>query len=138
MASFKGYLLKAVKTGKIFNSGWIEIESYSSTPNQREEISAKRDDYTRNLIRVTAPGKKTAIEFTVSSCDLKTKMEIQDFFYAGETDHLQRKIELEYWNDEDNKYETGFFYRPDIKFTISEHGKTDIKYKPLDISLVEY
>lgn len=138
MADFKGYLLKAVKTGQIFNSKWIEIESYSSAPNQREEISAKRDDYTRNLIRVTAPGNKTAIEFTTTSCNLQTKMQIQNFFYAGETDHLQRKIELEYWNDEENKYKTGFFYRPDIKFTIETHGKNDIKYKPLEISLVEY
>lgn len=138
MAQFKGYLLKAVKTGQIFSSKWLEAESYSTTPNQREEISAKRDDYTRNLIRVTAPGKKTAIEFTTNACNLKTKMQIQDFFYSGETDHLQRKIELEYWNDEDNRYKTGFFYRPDIKFAIKTHSGNDIKYKELEISLVEY
>lgn len=138
MAAFKGYLLKALKTGKIFNPAWMEIESYEATPNQREEISAKRDDYTRDLIRVTAPGTKTAISFSTIPCGLAVKQEIQNFFYSGETDHLQRKIQLEYWNDEDNKYDSGFFYRPDIKFGIKTLDGSDIRYKSLEISLVEY
>ena len=139
MADFKGYLLKAVKTGEVFPHELIAYESYSSTPNQREEIKAYRDDNTRNLTRVTAKGRKTSIEFTSKQeLTLAEKKKIQKWFTNGESNSAQRKIEIEYWNDEDNDYKTGEFYRPDIVFQIRKISNSKIWYNAITISLVEY
>ena len=139
MDEFRGYLLKAVSTGTIFPHKYIALESYSSEPNHREEIKAYRDDNTRNLTRVTAEGTKTSLSFTTRpNLHLKEKQEIQKFFTDAESVALERKIQLEYWNDESNTYKTGYFYRTDTKFPIKQIMDDDILYKEMTISLVEY
>lgn len=139
MASFEGYLLKATATNEEFPLNYIAWESYDSTPNQREEIKAYRDENTRDLVRVTAKGKKTKIKFTTKQgLHLNDKKTIQKWFTDAESNHAQRKINLKYWNDEDNKYETGDFYRPDINFKIRKVEENDLIYEALDITLVEY
>jgi hypothetical protein len=115
--AFEGYLLKS--GNDIFPHKYIEFSSWDSTPNQREEIKAYRDDNTRNLTRVTAAGRKTAIAFkTRDNLTLAEKQEIQNFFTSHETNAAERKIPLTFWNDESNSYMTGDFYRPNIKFPI--------------------
>ena len=140
--NFKGYLLKAVKTNQIFPMEYINYESWNSTPKQREELKAYRDDNTRNLTRITAEGMKSVFAFeTRTSLHLEDKMLIQNFFYNAEEDseaHHQRKVQLEYWNDETNDYETGYFYRPDIQFPIRKIVGNDIIYGPLKFEFVEY
>jgi len=140
--AFEGYLIKAIndktKAETIMNNKWIVLESYKTTPNVREEIKAKRDDYSRNLTRVTATGTKTSITFSVPACGLATKKAVQKFFTDNEVDKLQRKIHLRYWNDEANDYRTGYFYRTDIEFTIKRINGNDILYAPFEITLVEY
>lgn len=139
MSNFRGYLLKATANNKIFPQKYIALESYSSEPNHREEIKAYRDDNTRDLTRITAEGTKTSISFTTrNNLHLAEKEEIQKFFTSAESVALERKITLEYWNDEENIYKTGVFYRPDIKFQIKQIMEDDIVYKEITISLVEY
>lgn len=139
MSNFRGYLLRAVATNTIFNNHYILYETWNCTPNQREEIKAYRDDNTRDLYRITAQGTKTALSFTIKSgLHLSDKMAIQEFFTNAEINHLERKIQLEYWNDEDNEYKIAYFYRPDIKFTMRKVTDDDIIYKEFDIDLIEY
>lgn len=139
MSAFKGYLLRATSNDEIFPNKYIVLEGWDSTPNQREEIKAWRDDNTRDLFRITAEGTKTAVTFKVkANLHLADKMAIQEFFTRNESVALERKIELEYWNDEDNTYKTAYFYRPDIKFTIKKLTEDDIIYKEFTIDLVEY
>lgn len=135
--AFSGYLLKS--GNDIFPHKYIKLESWDSTPNQREEIKAYRDDNTRNLTRVTASGKKTVFSFaTISGLTLSQKQEIQTFFTSHETDSLQRKINLTYWNDEENTYKTGAFYRPNMNFPIKKITSNDIVYGELKFEFVEY
>ena len=135
--AFSGYLLKTGNT--VFPHHYIDLESWKTTPNQREEIKAYRDDNTRNLTRVTASGKKTVISFsTRDNLHLSEKKAIQKFFTDHETNALERKIQLTYWNDESNDYKTAYFYRADIKFTIKKITNNDIIYKAITIDLVEY
>lgn len=139
MATFDGYLIKATATNKVFPLEYIVWEGYKSTPNQREEIKAYRDENTRTLHRVTASGKKTRIDFTIrGNLHLADKKAIQKWFTDAESDSAERKINLSYWNDESNSYKTGDFYRPDIEFTIKEVLPNDLIYKELQITLVEY
>lgn len=143
MNNFRGYLLKAVRTNKIFPLEYIKAESFDSTPKQREELKAYRDDNTRDLTRVTAQGTKSVFSFeTRDNLHLEDKIAIQKFFTDAEEDtdeaHLQRKVQLQYWNDETNQYETAYFYRPDIKFTKKKITDTDIIYNSFKFDFVEY
>ena len=98
MAQFEGYLFRS--TSGPFPNEYIQFSSWQTTPNQREEIKAYRDDNTRNLTRVTAAGRKTAIQFkTRPHLHLAEKQAIQDFFYTNETNHDERKIPITFWND---------------------------------------
>lgn len=137
--SWAGYFIKATATGQIFPNEYIAWESYESEPNHREEIKAYRDDNTRDLTRVTAEGTKTSLNFTTrANLHLADQQAIQEFFTNAESIALERKINLEYWNDEDNAYHTADFYRPDIKFKIKKITADDIIYQALEIDLIEY
>lgn len=136
---FSGYLLKAVATNVVFPSEFIKLSSWTSTPNQREELVAYRDDNSRNLVRVTATGKKSIFSFTTrDNLRLSDKQLIQDFFYSAEIDPDQRKIQLEFWNDETNTYVTGYFYRPNMAFPIKRITDNDIIYGELTLEFIEY
>lgn len=135
MGNFLGYLLKCHNNT---DNSWLLASSYKSTPNQREEIKAIRDENTRNLTRVTAQGTKTVIEFQTLPVDLVGKKKIQKFFNDAMTDKLQRKVTVTYWNDEDNDYKTSSFYLPDIEFNIDYIDETNIYYSPLTFKLIEY
>lgn len=139
---FRGYLIKAVLSNEVLPLQFIEWESYSSTPNQREEIKAYRDDNTRDLTRVTAEGKKSVIEFKLRSLWLPEKILFQDWLQAGientQEAHEQVKIELEFWDDENNVYKTGVFYVPNIQYSITRITDDNIKYKETSIKFIEY
>lgn len=139
MSNWQGYLLKAVATNTIFPSEYIVFNTWKSTPNQREEIKAYRDDNTRNLTRVTAAGKKSIFSFTVRpSLRLDQKIAIQQFFYNAESDHVQRRITLQFWDDENNEYKIGDFYRPNMEFPIMSISDDTIIYGELKLEFIEY
>jgi hypothetical protein len=139
MSAFKGYLLRATKTNTRFPAKYIEEGTWSSTPNQREEIKAYRDDNTRDLYRVTAKGKKSIFSFsTRPNLHLADKIVIQNFFYENESNVEERKINLEYWDDDNNTYKTGDFYRPNMPFKIIQYSNDDIIYDSFDFDFVEY
>lgn len=139
MANFAGYLLARTADGKQFPHKYIALESWSSTPNQREEIKAYRDDNTRALTRVTAAGRKSIFSFkTRPNLHLADKIAIQQFFTQVETDADERKIQLTFWNEETNSYQTGFFYRPNMPFPIYKITGNDILYKQMTLDFVEY
>jgi len=142
-SDWKGYLIQARKTKddpwETFPMKYINETSYKTAPNQREEIKAYRNENTRDLTRVTAAGKKTEIAFeTRENLHLKDKIKIQKFFTDNENNKSQRRITLRYWNEEDNEYKIGDFYRIDITFTIKKVSDTDIIYDKVAVDLIEY
>ena len=138
---FRGYLIRAVLTNEILPLKFIECDSYKATPNQREELKAYRDDNTRDLTRVTAEGKKSVMQFKLRSMWLEEKIEFQGWLgnAIGPTQEAneQRKVELEFWDDEENCYKTGVFYVPNIDYNILRVTDDSIKYKPIDIKFIE-
>lgn len=138
--AWSGYFLRNVETGTVFDNHFIQWDSYSSTPNQREEIKAYRDENTRDLYRITATGHKTKIEFsTIPYLNLFQKGLVQVFFATGTPDWNQRKVHLEYWNDEDNTYYTSYFYIPDIQFKVHHLDNwNNPVYESIEIHLIEY
>lgn len=137
--NFRGYLIKAVSSGTVFPNTYIQYDTFQSTPNQREEIKAYRDDNTRDLYRITSEGRKSVVKFTTrDSLTLDEKIEIQNFFYNNESNHVERKIQLEFWNEEDNVYDTGYFYRPNMTFKIKKIEGNNIIYDAFNFELIEY
>lgn len=136
--AFLGYLIKNNITKNTDNS-FIELSSYESIPNQREELVAYRDDNTRNLTRITAAGKKSKITFsTISGMNLQNKISFQNFFNTAMVDTAQRKVSITFWDDESNVYKSGFFYIANTTFPIIEIRDNDIIYDSVKIELVEY
>lgn len=135
MANYNGYLLKF--GDKVFPNEYI-LE-YSSTPNQRLESSADRDN-TGTLQRKTLNSTKTSINLSTHILSLSEKIKMQSVINAGMVNTAQRKCKVTYWNDEDNTYKTGYFYIADIEYTIMDVDSTskDIQYNPITIELIEY
>ena len=135
MANYEGYLLKF--GDKVFPNAYI-LE-YSSTPNQRLESSADRDN-TGTLQRKTLNSTKTSINLSTHILRLNEKIKMQSVINAGMVNSAQRKCKVTYWNDEDNTYKTGYFYIADVEYTIMDVDSTskDIQYNPITIELIEY
>lgn len=157
MANFLGYFIRATRTNAAFPNNYIAYDTYTCTPNQREEIKAYRDENTRELYRITAAGMKTKITFTTrGSLHKADKDAILNFFTSAEsvdpdpaTALKQRKIQLTFWDDENDTYRTSYFYRPNPTFKIKRIDKTnrfdrnnnriyDIVYNAVDFELIEY
>lgn len=137
--AFQGYLFKAVATNQIFPMKYIAFDSWDSTPDQREEVKAWRDDNTRELFRVTAQGKKSVFKFTTRPNLTDKDVEaILNFFTSAETNHEQRKIQLQFWNEETRSYDEGYFYRPNMPFKIKTIRGNTIIYNALTIDCIEY
>lgn len=142
MANFEGYLFAHYSNTGVttpFNNKFIQYGTWSSNPNQREEIKAYRDENTRNLTRITASGKKSVFSFkTRKHLHLSEKIAIQNFFKGHELSASERKIRLKFWDDENNEYKIGEFYRPNMPFPIEKITENDIIYGELEFNFVEY
>lgn len=137
-----GHLIQAVRSGEWLPLMFIQWDSYEANPNQREEIKAYRDDNSRDLTRVTASGKKSTLQFKLRPLNLKEKMDFQAWLGNAMEDtqeaHEQRKVQLKYWDDEENVYKTGYFYRPNVAFKILKIEGNLIYYKEQEVKFVEY
>lgn len=110
---------------------------YSSTPDQRLETDADRDN-TGYLHRSTLPNGKTSLVFSTHIMDLDEKIALQQIFKSGLLNFTQRKYRVTYWNDETNDYDTGEFYMPDITYKVMDANESTILYNPITIELTEY
>ena len=73
-----------------------------------------------------------------SHLHLDDKIEIQKFFTDAEVDPEQRQVNLRFWDDENNEYKTGTFYRPNMPFPIVKIADHDIIYGEMTIECIEY
>ena len=136
MSNYKGYLLKF--NGTVLPNAYL-VE-YSSTPDQRLDVDGERDN-TGMLHRNTLPAGKTSITFSTHILSLDEKIKMQNIIWNAINANgipQQRKVWVEYWNDETNDYDTGWFYIPDIQYTVMDANATDIRYSPISIELIEY
>lgn len=131
--NYNGYLLSFGSA--VFPNHWF-LE-YSSTPDQRIDTDAERDN-TGYLHRFTLPDGKTAITFSTHILDLDDKISLQQIFRSGLINSVQRKYRVTYWNDETNDYDTGEFYMPDISYQIMDADSLTIRYNPITVKLIEY
>lgn len=137
---FAGYLIKFPATGQEFPHKYIAKDSYQSTPLQRTDLKAYRDNDIL-LHRIVSPNYKTKIEFsTIDKLKLKQLEQIQAILSAARINTKERKLSVEYWDDELMEYRTMLAaYQTDTTYpvsTISRFG--NIKYRPIKFTFIEY
>jgi hypothetical protein len=137
--SFSGYLLKfgtSTLPNKYFNWGGVK-----STPDQRTEKEAFTNA-NNELVRSTYTKYRTKIEIT-----LKPKLnneQVEQIFKimkSGLVNAVEQKYQINYYDDKEFKYKTGYFYMPDPTFPIVqiiEGNNPSIIYDSISISFIEY
>lgn len=138
MAQFKGYLLRFPKNGLQFPHRLIAKGTYQATPLQRTEIKAYRDS--NNLLRrVTSPNNKTKITFnTKDGLTLAEMQSIRNVLNGAMSNSHQRKLDVEYWDDELLAYRTMTAYMPDITYTPKKITADNIEYSAVTFTFIEY
>ena len=136
MAKFKGYLIKLGNV--VFPHEYIALDSYTSTDNQRTELKAYRNAQ-NHLIRQTSPNFKTKIEFnTINGLNLSDMEKIKSIIDRATINKTERKVKVEYWNNEELQYKTMTCYMPDIEHPIKKITKDDVIYNGKRLAFIEY
>ena len=131
--AYNGYLLKV--GGRQVPNKFIQLSTYSITPNQRMESSAERDT-TGMLHRETCEHTATKIEFNtpyirgVEVAELNTLLGI-----AG---NHQRNVTVEYFDPETQSYKNADCYMPDVQYSIYSEANNDLLYSPIRYAFIEY
>lgn len=136
--NFQGYLYKFGNV-ELPNS-YLQMDKCTSTPKQREEIEAYRDDYSRTLHRVTANGMKTKQVLYFRPLNHMQILALKEVMRNSLVDAKQRKYHITYWNDEGMQYNEGDFYIPDITFVrrrVDEENNL-VYYCEFEMHIIEY
>lgn len=134
--NYKGYLIK-FGDYQLPNSF---IDEYPSTPNQRIEKKAWRDN-TEYLNRVTSPNFKTTLKPKIRAMSLDDSILFETIKKNGLLDYAQRKYQVTYWNRETLDYATGEFYVPDIEYVlkhIANEETGEMYYEAFTLEMIQY
>jgi hypothetical protein len=135
--TFKGYLLKFTKTNALFPNEFISADTFKATPRQRTEIKAYRDSLNK-LHRTTSPNHKSKLVFSTTALTLSELRKILNLFDKAYSNKTQRKVSVEYWDDELLSYRTMTAYLADVTYTKEKITSDDISYSSVEFTLVEY
>ena len=136
-SSFGGYLLKFTKTNTAFPNEYIANNGFSATPLQRTEKKAYRDS--NNLLhRVTSPNHKTKLTVKTTSMNLAEARSIMEMLRNAYSNYQQRKLSVQYWDDEKMSYRTMTAYISDITYARTKIESNNIEYSGFDITFIEY
>ena len=116
------------------------LTRYESTPNQRIEKKAWRDN-TEHLQRVTSPNFKTTFILDIRPLSQSEKDLFESIKATGLIDADQRKYAAEYWNLETGIYCEGEFYIPDTKYAIkhiADNNTGEMYYEAFSLEFIQY
>lgn len=138
--AFSGWLIKF--GGVTLPNSFILADGWESTPNQRLEIDAYRDANAL-LHRETSGNFKTSLKLNIRRLSLKEMTAFKNVIGLATlsvNDKKQRKLAVNYWNDETLKYEYAEMYMPDVTYVIHNvnEEKNSIEYNSFSIELIEY
>lgn len=141
--AYSGYLIKVGgSSGTNLPMKFIKPESYEPTPNQRLETEAKRNTEGK-LVRNTVEHTATKIEFETPVLTNAQVSELNALLFnamSTAADIRERKLDLEYYDNESDSYKVGTFYMPDVKYPINhiDAVRNIIYYDPIKYSFIEY
>lgn len=137
---FQGWLIKF--GGVQLPNSFLLADGWESTPNQRIELDAYRDARVY-LHRETAADFKTKLKLNLREMTLVEREAFDNVIGLATlsiSDKRERKVAVQYWNDEDLDYAYGEFYITDTTYVAHkvDEEKCDIKYNPFSMTLIEY
>ena len=136
--AFSGYLIKlGGNSGDNLHMELIAAESSSDTPDQRLESKAARAA-TGVLYRSTCSHKATKIEIETVPMTNKDLTGLMSLIASHFSDANQRKLNLQYYDNETDNYNTGTFYMPDIQYKILRVDGNTIYYDSIRLAFIEY
>lgn len=138
--AYAGYLIKlGGSSGTALPVKYIAINSYKSTPNQRMEAKASRsvDGY---LHRTTVSHVATKIEFTTPVITNKDLAALNTLLSNNFSNTLERKITINYYDQETDTYRNADCYMPDISYEIDHIDKktNTVYYNGIRYAFIEY
>lgn len=116
------------------------INEYPSTPNQRIEKKAWRDN-NEYLNRVTSTNFKSTLKPKIRSMSQDEFDLFISIMAHGLLNAVERKYQIEYWNTETMTYTTGEFYVPDLEFVIkhiADNETGEMYYEEFTLEMIQY
>ncbi len=128
--AFQGYYVKV--DGTTFPNDLLDIGGYSNTPNQETDKNSYVDG-NGALKRTVLPVKRSGFKIkTIDGLTYGQKLIIQAFFIP------KTLKELQYWNDETNKYETADFYIPTVEYVHKTQRNGSPIYQAIELEFIAY
>lgn len=138
--AYNGYLIKlGGSAGTVLPMEYIGVESYKSTPNQRMEAKATRS-VTGVLHRTTVEHKASKIEFNTPVLTNTQLAALNNLFATHYSNFLERKITINYYDQETDTYRDAECYMPDVNYDIShiDAATNTVYYKSIRYAFIEY
>ena len=138
--AYNGYLIKfGGHNGDALPMKFIAIGNYKSTPNQRMESKADRS-ITGILHRTTVEHTATKIEFVTPVITNRDVYELNNLYSSHFINQRERKIDIEYYDQETDSYKVATCYMPDIAYSIDHinSATNTIYYDGIRLAIIEY
>lgn len=136
--NFSDYL---IKSGNFeFPLNLINIQSYTCTPDQRQDVDSYRD-LNQDLHRNVADHYKSVIKFKLRANLRESELRpFIDGLQSKFTNKKERKLPLKYWNTDKGNYSSGDFYWVQPNYTIKNVIPQihEIVYDAMDMEFIEY
>ncbi len=138
--AYNGYLIKlGGSSGVVLPLRYISLGSYKSTPNQRMESKATRS-VTGLLHRTTMEHKATKIEFETPYIDNNDLRTLNNMIHNAFTNSLERKLTINYYDQETDSYRDAICYMPDVNYSIAriDSNTNTVYYNSVRYAFIEY
>jgi hypothetical protein len=138
--SYNGYLIKlGGSSGVPLPLKYIKIDSYKCTPNQRMESKATRS-VTGLLHRTTVQHTATKVEFETPYINNNELQELNTLIRNAFTNMLERKLTINYYDQETDSYKNAEVYMPDVGYSISriDSNTNTVYYDSVRYAFIEY
>jgi hypothetical protein len=130
--AFNNYYIKV--GAYIIPLDYMKVESYTSMPDQRQDLDSYRDA-DGYLHRTVLSHTATKIEFETPHLWRWQMQELIQGIKANLTSNLERKCTVTYYDDEIDDYKTGTFYLPG---TMEYKVFNKQIYAPTRFAFIEY
>lgn len=130
--AFNGYLIKV--GSYTIPLTYIQLESYQSSPDQRQDLDSYRDA-NGLLHRTVLPHTATKIEFETTYLTMAQMQDLIQGIRNNYTEQISRTCTLTYYDEETDSYKTGTFYLPGT-MTYKMYNKEI--YAPTRFAFIEY
>lgn len=138
--AYAGYLIKVGgANGVILPMDCIAFDSYKSTPDQRMESQATRS-VTGLLHRTTVEHTATKIEFSTPPITNRQLATLNAIFRSHYTNALERKLTINYYDQETDSYRDAECYMPDVDYEINHinNDTNTVYYNSIRFAFIEY